>query len=330
MKKRETRQFSVIMLDKDQRAKTYLFKWAFVYMTTIFTTVLVVLTSNFVFSMYPAKLKEYEMLSASGTARLATLLNNQLAYIKNEVRVVSQSSDYILSSLSELEIKDKHMRDKILIKPQSKTLDEVFKQNPFLSIAKTPDIGKDTQLLVAKAASLTQSTKNIVSDYAKIDQQTTNLDWLRRHTPDGYPVSDGATRNHEPRYGWRVHPVFGFLDYHSGIDIEGKLGEPLYAVADGVVTRANWYGGYGLCVVIRHRDDSDGIETLYGHNDEIVVKEGQEVKKGDLIAYVGSTGISTGPHIHFEIKVGGHATDPEDFIRRVQSNFRKVTREGAK
>lgn len=330
MKKKETRQFSVIMLDKDQRAKTYLFKWAFVYAATVMTTVLFVLTSNFVFSMYPEKLKEYEMLSASGTARLATLLNNQLAYIKNEVRAVSQSSDMILSALSELEGKDKIIRDKILITPQSRTLKDAFKSNPFLFAAKKPDIGDDTQALVAKAASLSQQTKKIVADYAKIDQQATNLDWFRRHTPDIYPVPDGATRSHSPPFGYRIHPIFGFFEFHTGIDIEGKLGEPIYAVADGVVTKSNWYGGYGLCVIIKHREDKEGIESLYGHCDELVVKEGQEVKKGDLIAYLGSTGISTGPHIHFEIKVGGHAEDPDDFIRRVQHNLKNVTREGGK
>ena len=330
MNKKETKHFSLIMLNKDQTAKSYVFRWGFVYSLTILTTVLLVLTSNFIFVMYPNKLKEYEMLSASGTVRLSTLLNNQLAYIKNEVRVVSQSSDWLLSALSDLETKDMQMRDKIQITPQSRTLQDAFNANPLLASASEPSIGSETKSLVVKAVTLTQRTKDRIIEFATTDQQTSNLDWFRQHTPDRYPFTDGATRNHSPGFGYRIHPILGFFEFHTGIDIEGKLGEPIYAVADGLVTKANWYGGYGLCVVIKHRADNDGIESLYGHCDELVVKEGQEVKKGELIAYVGSTGMSTGPHTHFEIRVGGHATDPDDFIQRVQINLKKVLREGSK
>ena len=114
-------------------------------------------------------------------------------------------------------------------------------------------------------------------------------------------------------YGMREHPIQGVVKSHTGIDIgNAGFGAPVIAAADGIVSMASYYGGYGNCVMINH---GNGISTLYGHGQKILVEAGTEVKKGDLIMEVGSTGVSTGPHLHFEVRVNGTIVDPLPFLQ---------------
>ncbi len=115
-------------------------------------------------------------------------------------------------------------------------------------------------------------------------------------------------------YGSREYPlagVTGVTDFHLGLDIAANAGSPEVAALDGVVTYAGWLGSYGNCVMIYH---GDGITTVYGHGQEILTEKGKEVKQGDLIMSVGSTGNSTGPHLHFEVRINGQTTDPLQFV----------------
>ena len=114
-------------------------------------------------------------------------------------------------------------------------------------------------------------------------------------------------------YGVREHPIQGVVKEHTGIDIGNTpLGSPVVAAADGIVTYAGWLGGYGNCVMINH---GDGIVTLYGHGNKILTSVNTEVKQGDVIMEVGSTGNSTGPHLHFEVRVNGDYTNPLNFVK---------------
>lgn len=101
-------------------------------------------------------------------------------------------------------------------------------------------------------------------------------------------------------FGWRIHPVMGASRFHSGTDLGAPQGTPVLAAFSGKVTIADFMGGYGLTVVVRHQKDTE--ETLYGHLSEIFVKPGETVKQGEVIGRVGSTGLSTGPHLHFEFR----------------------------
>lgn len=108
-------------------------------------------------------------------------------------------------------------------------------------------------------------------------------------------------------FGWRIHPLFGRRLFHTGVDIGAARGSPIHAAADGVVILASWYGGYGNAVVIDH---GSGLSTLYAHCSVIYVHKGQTVRKGQVIALVGSTGNANGPHLHFEVRENGTAVDP--------------------
>jgi len=101
-------------------------------------------------------------------------------------------------------------------------------------------------------------------------------------------------------FGWRTHPVMGYGRFHTGTDLGAPMGTPVLAAYAGQVAIADWLGGYGLTVVLNHKKESQ--ETLYGHLSELFVKPGEFVKQGDTIGRVGSTGMSTGPHLHFEIR----------------------------
>lgn len=122
-----------------------------------------------------------------------------------------------------------------------------------------------------------------------------------------WPISGPITSE----FGWRVHPIFGSQRFHSGLDIGGDYGLPIHAAQGGIVIEAGWIGGYGNTVMIDH---GGGIVTLYGHNESLAVGVGQYVNQGDVIAYCGSTGNSTGPHCHFEVRVGGEPVSPWDYL----------------
>jgi len=124
-----------------------------------------------------------------------------------------------------------------------------------------------------------------------------------RAVPIGQPVAGHITST----YGMRRHPILGYVRMHAGIDFGAPYGSPIYAVADGVVTFAGRHGGHGNYVRLEH---SGGIGTGYGHMSRIAVRPGMQVHAGQVIGYVGSTGLSTGPHLHFEAYRGGHTVNP--------------------
>jgi len=121
--------------------------------------------------------------------------------------------------------------------------------------------------------------------------------------PCAAPITSG--------FGWRMHPILGYERFHSGIDFGADYGTQIAAADSGTVIFAGWYGGYGNAVIIDH---GNGITTLYGHTSELYVTEGQTVQRGQAIAAVGSTGLSTGPHLHFEVRQAGEAVDPMAYL----------------
>jgi murein DD-endopeptidase MepM/ murein hydrolase activator NlpD len=137
-----------------------------------------------------------------------------------------------------------------------------------------------------------------------------------------YPLSSPVPTTSS--FGWRTHPITGSRRFHSGVDLGAPMGAPVVAAGSGIVMSSGWFGGYGKAIVIQH----NGVQqTLYGHLSEVFVQPGQRIEQGTVIGRVGSTGNSTGPHLHFETRVatadGWVAVDPGDDIKYALDNLRR-------
>jgi murein DD-endopeptidase MepM/ murein hydrolase activator NlpD len=140
---------------------------------------------------------------------------------------------------------------------------------------------------------------------AKILQQSVLKDML----PNSKPINAAFNSS---SYGWRIDPFNGNKAFHEGLDFTADTGSAIYAAADGIVSAAEEAGAYGKLVKIEH---GAGLETRYAHASKIFVKVGDRVNKGQIVAQVGSTGRSTGPHLHYEIRLNGAALDPRKYLK---------------
>ncbi len=149
--------------------------------------------------------------------------------------------------------------------------------------------------------------EKLEKDIHGLDKHLLDKESILKSTPTILPTNGWITSY----FGHRISPTAGVLKMHEGLDVGANYGTPIIAPADGVVTYAGNKAGFGLFVQIDH---GYGVETIYAHSQKILTKNGQRVKRGDIIAKVGSSGYSTGPHLHYEIRVNGIAVDPLYFI----------------
>jgi len=182
------------------------------------------------------------------------------------------------------------------------------------------DLADFRRLLNAKASeikevSLTRSIQKMqdesrkrLSSYTEITLYITDRHNSARATPSIWPAEGRITSP----FGYRIAPMETASDYHTGVDIANEAGTPIHATADGVVRHSGWANGYGMCAVIDH---GFGYSTLYGHMREILAKEGAVVKRGQVIGRMGSTGSSTGNHVHYEVWTGGVPHDPMKYMQ---------------
>lgn len=156
---------------------------------------------------------------------------------------------------------------------------------------------------------LTSEINQKTEDYKNLLIKVTDrLDYLNS-IPSAYPVNGSITSP----FGNRTSPYGSYTEFHPGIDIAVDYGTPVKAAGKGVVTYAGWLSGYGKAVIIDH---GYGIESVYGHNSKILVELGQAVNRGDIIAKSGDTGRSTGPHVHFEVRVNGNPVNPMNYLAK--------------
>jgi murein DD-endopeptidase MepM/ murein hydrolase activator NlpD len=157
------------------------------------------------------------------------------------------------------------------------------------------------QLAIAPAASMAPASAS--SSFSTSPFAPSKVSIPSRNPLDGASMTSG--------FGMRTHPVLGGRRGHKGIDLAMPTGTPVYATADGVISKAEWFSSYGLYISIEH---GGKIQTRFGHLSRLNVASGQSVKKGDLIGYVGSTGRSTGPHLHYEVRIAGVAVNPVPYM----------------
>lgn len=170
-----------------------------------------------------------------------------------------------------------------------------------------------------KVSSEDEPLKTILSDIEMSKSHITNIiellelkQKLIHSIPSRWPVW-GYRRVGQctSKFGYRIDPFTGKKAFHSGVDIAHRNGTPIVATADGVVISSRYWGAYGNVVIIKHKY---GFRTVYGHNSRNLVRTGNKVERGDRIAYMGSTGRSTGPHVHYEVRIGGKRIDPWPYL----------------
>lgn len=164
---------------------------------------------------------------------------------------------------------------------------------------------QDSRALEAAESQLDEDSRNLT---ILIQQRLGNSGVAVRGTGQfSYPSNGSFTSG----FGWRVHPILGYRRFHSGLDFGAPHGSPIRAADTGRVIFAGWYGGYGRAVIIDH---GNGLTTLYAHASSLSVSEGEAVQRGQTIAAVGSTGLSTGPHLHFEVRQNGEPVNPANYL----------------
>ncbi len=163
------------------------------------------------------------------------------------------------------------------------------------------------QLYALKNSALTGATTTGLS--LGLTRNATTADWLRANSaPNLWPVEGQVTGS----FGERIDPFNGEGAFHTGVDIAAMVGQPVVAPADGMVDFADFMGGYGRAIVLEH---GHGIITRYGHLSGFAVTSGQRVRRGDVIGYVGLSGRSTGPHLHYEVRINDTPVNPYKYLR---------------
>jgi hypothetical protein len=199
-------------------------------------------------------------------------------------------------------------KDKITEIAELEPIDDMLLPNfggPLVSAMPMTEI--DLQAAISKLASAVGSRDEYMSTVeADVLQNSVLKDML----PNSKPIS-AAYRSSS--YGWRIDPFHGTKAFHEGLDFTANTGTPIRAAADGIVSSASNTSAYGNLVKLNH---GAGLETRYAHASKLLVKPGERVVKGQTIALVGSTGRSTGPHLHYEIRLNGHALDPRKYLNK--------------
>ena len=219
------------------------------------------------------------------------------------VQVVFAEKTAIETSQKELE-KDKTAKEKLVASAADRNKEAEKKQAAKQAIIDKMETDRATQ-------------ERIINENLAASKEVEQMIRNSRYQPASPALSGGGALNWPlggpitSPFGWRVHPITGASRFHSGIDIGGDYGDTIHAAGAGIVSYAGWLSGYGYAVIIDH---GGGISTLYGHNQALLVSEGQSVSQGQAIAECGSTGNSTGPHCHFEVRVDGEPVDPMGYL----------------
>ncbi len=230
------------------------------------------------------------------------MLQKILVHDQNLIQSLKEQRDIIEQKKVELET----IKDDLLALFKSK----IAKQNE-LNVALNNLVAYKKELINDEVA-LVEMEDALLDEANKLTEIIKNLELAATYVGGEmmWPVP-GQYKITSP-FGNRLHPISKQYKMHTGIDISGPKGTPVVAAQTGTVVYANWFGSYGKAIIVDH---GGGITTLYAHNDTINVSVGSVVKKGDNIALLGSTGYSTGPHLHFEVRINGEYVEPLTYVK---------------
>ena len=246
--------------------------------------------------------QNYERLSEleSKISEYEVYLNDRLSS-KEKLELTKGDLEFEIKNL-EIEIQkeiERKQREKEEAERRAKEAQEQAERQARIEAERKAKEEQDARL--ASLAAKKEELKKVEEEIDEYSSNSSTLAWPAR------------ARYITTYYGWEESaPIYGHRRFHGAIDIAGPLGTPLYAAESGTITYAGWRGNYGYCVIIDH---GNGMTTRYGHLNAITVNVGQRVSRGEYIGPMGTTGYSTGSHLHFEVRINGETRNPLDYIR---------------
>lgn len=239
--------------------------------------------------------------------------NRELEVVKLQYELLNKKMNQVQTVLNDLQDRDDNIYRVIF---EAEPIPNSVRQAGFGGSDRYKDLeGYDNTALMKEATErLDRITKQLYIQSKSFDEvvkMAKGKEKLIASIPAIMPLNNKNLKHAPSGYGWRTHPIYKTQEFHPGMDFTAEQGTPIYATGDGVVVVADASAqGYGNHVVINH---GFGYQTLYGHMSKIATKPGTKLKRGDLIGYVGSTGLSTGPHVHYEVIKNGEKVNPINF-----------------
>ena len=232
-------------------------------------------------------------------------LKRELQNYHQTISLIEKRVDLLSTVLQNMEEKDNNLYRAILdAEPPSRNIQMDDLQN-YYALLSSQNQSEALNQLQLKTNILTHRAQNQLVSYEQLWELAQEKNSIQAAIPAISPVKNPTVVS---GFGMRYHPIYKILRRHTGIDIIGKKGTPIYATADGtVVSNQDGYSGYGITVVVDH---GRGYQTLYAHLSKKNVKEGQKVRRGDVIGFMGSTGLSVGVHLHYEVIKNGEKVNP--------------------
>ena len=231
---------------------------------------------------------------------------------------------YLNHSVDAIEIKRQNMESAYAsLKDKNLELDNVMKNTQLALIDKkrelieVSDSLSEIETLIGIAPVADMSLQERVSA-TKLNSE--HMTTLMQFIPSGSPIEyKGITSS----FGYRIHPTLNRKELHRGLDMKAKMKTPVYATADGIVEWSGFHkkSGFGNLVILQH---NYGFRSYYGHLNKVVIRSGKFVKKGDLIAYTGNSGMSSGPHLHYELRFIQRAVNPFEFVKWSVNNYKTI------
>lgn len=271
---------------------------------------LIAITSTLVLGLFFFSLNEsYGDFLGLGLQRMSSLYSEN-ALLKNQLRSMAQRLGVLEKQLTALNDRGNELR--LLV-----DLPRIDEDTRHAGVGGTDertffggstDIDDQLQELNAALGRTGRELRLQQSSFSEVNKMYEDNQVRFAHLPALKPM-DGF---YSSRFGMRLHPIFGVMKPHEGIDIVNDKGTSIYAAADGIVVSAGHnLGGYGNMVMINH---GYGYSTVYGHMSKVIARDGQQVRRGDLLGLCGETGIATNPHLHYEVRLNGVSQNPRDFF----------------
>lgn len=242
------------------------------------------------------------------------MLSRELEQTKLKYQMMNDRLDQMENVLADLEKRDDKIYRVIF---EAEPIPEEQRKAGYGGAERYKDLEgyKNSELLIKTSKRLDRLSRRMYvqsKSFDKVIKMARKKDEMLKHIPAIQPINNKNLERIASGFGYRIHPIYKTMRMHKGIDFAAPPGTPIYATGDGkIIEPSHGMSGYGRNVVINH---GYGYKTVYAHMNKVIVKQGEKVKRGEIIGYVGNTGISTGPHLHYEVRKNDKPVNPVHFF----------------